>query len=222
MGRIPLVEGLIEERGGMLPLGRKAAFEEKKELQALGRFSFAFFMLYFCLVLCVSTAFGFSHPSGELHPPLPSPFVPFRPRPFFISLREISFLLCLGAVLVPLFSPRFASRVRISIKRKAPVVTLLGCSLLIPFFVIPPFYKPFALGVMFIPAILGLSGFFSALGERFANLLKLSGVSEVLLVVLGALPFLIFLSLVVDRFYFRFFFNLLMIYGLGGVISLLI
>ncbi|MBC7331715.1 MAG: hypothetical protein H5T91_04740 [Synergistetes bacterium] len=127
----------------------------------------------------------------------------------------------MGAVLVSLVSPKLTSRVRISIKRKAPLVVLLGCSLLIPFFIVPFPYKPFALGVMFVPSVLGLSGFFSALGEKFASLLKLSGVNEVFLVILGLLPFLLFLALTMDRLYFKILFNILMIYGLGGIISIL-
>ncbi|MBC7239145.1 MAG: hypothetical protein H5T71_03475 [Chloroflexi bacterium] len=92
---------------------------------------------------------------------------------------------------------------------------------MIPFFIVPFPYKPFALGVMFVPSVLGLSGFFSALGEKFASLLKLSGVNEVFLVILGLLPFLLFLALTMDRLYFKILFNILMIYGLGGIISIL-
>ncbi|MCS7232996.1 MAG: hypothetical protein NZ900_02665 [Synergistetes bacterium] len=131
-------------------------------------------------------------------------------------------MLCLGALIVSVFSPRFVSRVKLSLKRNAPLSVLLGCSALIPFFLIPPYYKPFALGVIFVPAILGLSGFFSALGDKIASIFKISNLDEPFLVILGMIPLLFLFIFLFDSFYFRVLFNFLMIYGLGGIIATMI
>lgn len=195
--------------------------QEEAKSKAFDRF----FILISCLCvfafLCVSSAFGFSHTKGDVGPPILFPRFPPRPPSFFISLREIGLFLCLGASLVSLLYPRLSTWLRLSLRRKAFLVVLLGTSLFLPFFFIPHNYKPFALGVMFLPSSIGLSGFFSAIGERIARFFKLQNQSEIFLLVLGMMPFL-FMLLLFKGFYLRALFGLLMIYGLGSVVSILI
>lgn len=222
MGRIYSLESSFKKRGGKFLLERRFKTKAEEKSQNSRYIIIIFSCFYIFLVLYISTALGFSHPKGEFHPPLPFPFPPHSPRHFFISLREISFFLCIGALIVSIISPRFVSFVKFSLKKRAPLSVLLGCSLLIPFFLIPPYYKPFVLGIIFLPAVLGLSGFFSALGDKIASLLKIPDLSEPILVILGMIPFLLFLAFPIDGFYFRLFFNFLMIYGLGGIISTVI
>ncbi|GEM_PF-1863776 len=216
------MEGFVGERKG-----DKATLEgsfDREEKNKEGSFScFSVIVSYVCffLILNMSSALGFSGPQGVVNPPLLPYRVPPRFSPFLISLREIGFLLCLGAFILSLLHPRLVFRVRSSLKRKAFLTILLGTSLFLPFFFIPHHYKAFALGLIFIPSVIGLSGFFSALGEKILSLFKFRWQSEVLLIFVGLLPFILLL-LLANPFWMRVTFSLLIIYGLGSLASTMI
>ncbi|MCD6364212.1 MAG: hypothetical protein J7M13_09495 [Synergistetes bacterium] len=122
---------------------------------------------------------------------------------------------------VPLIYPRLVSRLKFSLKEKAPLAVIAGTLIFLIFFMVPPVYRFFTLGVFLLPSAIGLAGFYSCVGEKFMKAFKMKGFSEFFFVILGMLPFLVFF-LVLGRFYLRILFNFLMIYGLGTLISIMI
>ncbi len=183
---------------------------------------FVIIFLCFFTFLYVSSALGIPpYKVVPPHSPFAFPRFPARSRSFFLPLGKVILLSNFITLFVPVVHSRLVSKLRLSLRKKAPLAVIAGIMIFLPFFIIPPIYRFFAIGMFLLPSAIGLSGFYSSLGEKISRLFKLESLSEFLFVVLGMFPFFI-LSLLIEPFYLRVLFNFLMIYGLGTLISLVI